>query len=268
VTLGQPFQFTQDQFDFLQSDLSAVRVARAVTASSAVPVALSPIGLRVYHGEPNFALPDWITQQMASPDYPSLAWQQANQMAYYLDPAKSEYVHLVDGGITDNLGVRPILSPPREDRNDLSVRQMVDITRVQHMLFIMVNAANQPDSNWTRRAHPPGALAVLGKAIGGLMSNTSASMARALRKRLVTAREIVAGRHMQADITVVEVGFTAVPVEERSYFLNVATSLGLSTETYDRLIEAGARLVADSPDYQRFVAMLGGSVTPSPSSGH
>lgn len=258
VTLGQPFQFTQDQFDFLQSDLSGVRVARAVTASSAVPVALSPIGLRVYHEQPNWVLPEWITQELASSEFSSMDWQQANQLTYYTRPEQSQYVHLVDGGITDNLGVRPVLSAPRRSQNDLSVRQMVNLDRAKHVLLIMVNAANQPDSDWTRRAHPPGALAVLNKSIGGLMSNTSASMSRSVEERLMTAQQ----RNQGTSITLVEIGFSDLPEQERGYFLNIATSLGLSTETYDRLIDTGARLLAESPEYQQFVTALGGTVTP------
>lgn len=43
MTLGARFEFTQDQFDLLCSDLSRVPVARAVAASSAFPVLLSPL---------------------------------------------------------------------------------------------------------------------------------------------------------------------------------------------------------------------------------
>src|SRR2546430_14540126 len=43
LTSGARFEFTQDQFDFLQSDLSHFPIARAVAASSAFPVLLSPV---------------------------------------------------------------------------------------------------------------------------------------------------------------------------------------------------------------------------------
>lgn len=42
---GSRFEFVQDQFDFLCSDLGGVSLARAVAASSAVPMLLSPITL-------------------------------------------------------------------------------------------------------------------------------------------------------------------------------------------------------------------------------
>ena len=43
---GQPFIFKQEYFDLLCSDLSSFKVARAVTASSAVPVAFAPVVLK------------------------------------------------------------------------------------------------------------------------------------------------------------------------------------------------------------------------------
>jgi NTE family protein len=46
LTIGSPFTFVQDQFDYLCSDLSTYPVARAVAASSAVPLVFSPITLR------------------------------------------------------------------------------------------------------------------------------------------------------------------------------------------------------------------------------
>ena len=52
MTLGARFEFTQDQFDLLCSDLSVVPVARAVAASSAFPILLSPLTLHNYSGRP------------------------------------------------------------------------------------------------------------------------------------------------------------------------------------------------------------------------
>jgi predicted acylesterase/phospholipase RssA len=66
---GRRFVFTNDAFDELNSDLSKYPIARAVTASAAVPVLLHQVTLR---------------------DYSTLFRQ---------------YRHLIDGGVTDNLGV-------------------------------------------------------------------------------------------------------------------------------------------------------------------
>ena len=53
---GERFEFTQDQFDFLVSDLNSYSIARAVAASSAFPFLLNPITLKNYPHQ-NFQLP-------------------------------------------------------------------------------------------------------------------------------------------------------------------------------------------------------------------
>jgi predicted acylesterase/phospholipase RssA len=54
---GERFEFTQDQFDFLMSDLGTYPVARAVAASSAFPFLLSPVTLKNYPHD-GFTLPE------------------------------------------------------------------------------------------------------------------------------------------------------------------------------------------------------------------
>src|SRR4029450_8846211 len=70
MTAGARFEFTQDQFDLLCSDLSRVPVARGVAASSAFPILLSPMTLHNYPGDPtdpgnpcnSFRAPTWLAQ--------------------------------------------------------------------------------------------------------------------------------------------------------------------------------------------------------------
>src|SRR4029450_11274785 len=68
MTAGARFEFTQDQFDLLCSDLARVPVARGVAASSAFPILLSPMTLHNYPGDPadpgnpcnGFRAPTWL----------------------------------------------------------------------------------------------------------------------------------------------------------------------------------------------------------------
>jgi hypothetical protein len=70
---GRRFIFCNESFDDLNSDLSRYPIAKAVTASSAVPVLLHPVTLHDY----------------------STAFDQ--------------YRHLIDGGVTDNLGITTLV---------------------------------------------------------------------------------------------------------------------------------------------------------------
>ena len=70
---GKSFIFCNEPFDRINSDLSALELGRAVTASSAVPVLLHQVTLRDF----------------------STIYKQ--------------YRHLIDGGVVDNLGVRTLV---------------------------------------------------------------------------------------------------------------------------------------------------------------
>ena len=58
MTYGTRVGFTQDVFDLICSDLSRFPVARAAAASSAVPMALTPISLRNYAGTCGYKMPE------------------------------------------------------------------------------------------------------------------------------------------------------------------------------------------------------------------
>ena len=56
---------------------------------------------------------------------------------------------------------------------------------------------------------------------------------------------------------VVEIAFDNIKdPEERKFFNHVKTSFNLDDETVDRLIEIGARLLRESPEYKKFLAAM------------
>jgi hypothetical protein len=59
ISINHRFEFTQDQFDLLCSDLSGVTLSRAVAASSDFPVAFAPLTLNNYKVDCG-PLPEWI----------------------------------------------------------------------------------------------------------------------------------------------------------------------------------------------------------------
>ena len=67
LAIGARFEFTQDQFDLLQSDLSQFSVARAVAASSAFPVYFGPMILKNYSAEHPPPEPQWIHSVLGDP---------------------------------------------------------------------------------------------------------------------------------------------------------------------------------------------------------
>jgi len=105
---GARFEFTQDEFDLLGSDLSRFSISRAVSASSAFPVLLTPIVLKNYSAKQRRPEPEWIQNILGDPDASSRLKYVASQARTYVG-GQRRFVHLLDGGLSDNLGLRGAL---------------------------------------------------------------------------------------------------------------------------------------------------------------
>ena len=102
------FPFTQDQFDLIGSDLGAYPIAGAVAASSAFPVLLSPLTLENYQPLPGFPVPtDYETGLRDYYNNRRRYYYSEDQLNYVITP--HPYVHLMDGGLADNLGLRSFI---------------------------------------------------------------------------------------------------------------------------------------------------------------
>ena len=109
MTHGLRIGFNQDAFDVICSDLSRFPVARAAAASSAVPMLLSPISMRNYAGTCGFKIPEGFEEILKGRSISERQLFLANNIAPFLDSQKKPYIHLVDGGVADNLGLRAVL---------------------------------------------------------------------------------------------------------------------------------------------------------------
>jgi NTE family protein len=153
VSTGARMDFGQEQFDAICSDLNAVRLSRAAAASSAVPVALSPVTLNNYGGTCDYA--PAIAMQIASQGLDARAAarakRQANEWLAFADGASRPYIHLVDGGLADNVGMRGVLTvlDIMEARHVAGLPTPFD--HLQRIVVIVVNSATEPRTDWDRK---------------------------------------------------------------------------------------------------------------------
>ena len=267
MTHGLRMAFNQDAFDVICSDLSRFPVARAAAASSAVPMLLSPITLRNYAGTCGFKIPERFEEVLRGRSKSEREVFLANNIAPALDSQKKPYIHLVDGGVADNLGLRIIL-----DRILLrgSVWEAIKGTRmetVHKVAIVIVNAETQPDTKWDRSEGMPG--------IGAMMSAYSSIGIERYNEETIAlikgsvnswAAEIKAQRCKEGAVStapgscgdiqfyVVEVKFDALKDEaERMYFKRLPTSFKLKPEQVDKLRDVAHRILVNSEEYQRFL---------------
>jgi NTE family protein len=270
MTHGTRIGFTQDAFDLLCSDLSRFPVARAAAASSAVSMLLSPLTLRNYAGTCGFKIPERFEEILKGRAISERQFYLANNLSVYLDSEKKPYIHLVDGGVADNLGVRAILDRVIARGSVWESIKGTPVENVHKVVFFVVNAETEPDAKWdTTEAIPP---------FGAMLSSySSIAIERyneetiALLKESVKpwADEIKAQRCKGGALStapgscgdiqfyVVEVKFDALKDEkERMYFKRLPTSFKLAPEQVDKLRDVAHRILVNSEEFQRLLGDL------------
>ena len=280
ISTGSRLAFFQNDFDLLCSDLNKVRLSRAAATSSAVPIVLSPVTFNNYGGTCNYHYPAWV-RSVADPKTrarPSgRALQRYREMQDFQNSEDRPYIHLVDGGVSDNIGVRGVMEALEELSASAKFRDEVGFGVVRRIVLIIANAHSSPSTDWDRHESPPGTIAQLLQASGVPIERYSFETIETLkdrveitkwRRELLVAQARLAGATEaeaeasvpKIDLYVVDVSFDAIrDPKERESFMNLPTSFVLPPEDIDRLREVAGRLMRQSAEYETIVHELGGS---------
>ena len=282
ISSGSRFTFSQAIFDIICSDLNAVPLSRAAAASSAVPVVLSPITISNYGGTCNSTPPAWAKPFIGTNNPPRPAARAIRSFradAAFGDSVHRPYLHLVDGGVSDNLGMRAVLDALEvlEALHDMGAPTPLDSAR--RIVVFIVNSQSSPPTNWDEFETPPGTVDILLKAAGTPIDQYSYESVELLRDtaaRWDTLRRIrdsaamktnkepgvaAAIRVPDAQIYAIDVSFAALKDEtERSYLNQQPTSFVLSPEAVDRLRAAAGTILVTSPEFQRLLKDVGATL--------
>ncbi len=252
LSTGSQFTFVQPQFDLLCSDLSSLKVALAVTASSAVPVVFPSILLRNHAGSCDFERPAWLAEALASRREEPRRYDAASEMAAYLDPQATPYIHLVDGGIADNLGLRAMLERLDAMGDELFVRLSQQPPR--NILIILVNAETNPDRVIEKTANKPSIGATVSAMSNAQISRYNLETRDDLRRKVKEFEALAEQHNLPTRFYYAEVEFDDAPTTEVSRFLNnLPTSLELDDEDIDKLIASARMLLRHEPAFERFL---------------
>jgi NTE family protein len=286
ISTGGRLPFNQSVFNLLCSDLNAVRLSRAAAASSAVPVVLSTVTFDNYGGSCNFDVPPWVKlfTQSADPPRPAArAIRELNEARALADGVNRPYVHLVDGGISDNLGMRGVLDALQllEALHAAGIPTPLD--HVKRIVVIVVNSLSTPPTTWDVSNQGPGVVDVLLKSTGApidhysyeaveLLKDIAARWESARRLRDVAGCDVnkdapvcAAIRVPQAKIYAIDVSFPALQDKAEFDYLNQQpTTFVLPPEAVDRLRAAAGTIITASPEFQRMLKDAGVKVVGAP----
>jgi len=265
MTLAARFTFDQEQFDLLCSDTLRFPIARAVAASSAVPLALSPVTLRNYAARGcGYEPPGWVRDEIGRGYSSSRLHQEALRIAEYRAAAADSYVHLLDGALADNLGLRSSIEKSIEAGGYGRLAESAGFKRFRRVAFLVINAQTGSIREWTRSASPPSTLDVLASATTVTLNRYNYETVDLFRQnldRLVAEIRDArcgagAGSNAASDCSdvaahLIEISFAQHPdAAERTYLNELPTTLALSPEQLERTINAARTILAASPEFQ------------------
>lgn len=252
------FSFIQAQFDLLCSDLDAFPVARAVTASSAFPVAFPAVVLKNYAGNCDVSqsrLLRYVNSQSSDDLKMRLFKQRVNS---YTDRQVRPYIHLVDGGIADNLGLRAVTDRIETLGGGFLLSNSRKVPK--DILVISVNAEVRPERGIDLTADKSSVVDTIDAISDVEMELYNHESQLLLRKKLQDFRELMRQRGHEVSVYSVEVSFASLQTKTlKAYFNNLPTSLELSDQEVDMLIDAGRTLLRKEPEFKRFLQQYGGT---------
>ena len=268
LTTGARITFNQNTFDLLCTDLSTVRLARAAAASSAVPGVFAPLGFDNFAGSCGFDLAA-NKARVFGPDVAEEAIGRARlrdrELTALQDSVAHRYLHLIDGGLSDNLGLRTLLEGLEVALASERFREVTGFDKLKRFAVITVNSLADPETDWGTREIPPNVISLLIRATGVPIDRYSYEQVELLRDFVRALKHVRGpdGQPLAVEFYAIDINFDAIAdPEEKRYFRNLPTSFVLSDEQVDRLREMAGRLLRQSPEYQRLMRDLGAPASP------
>jgi NTE family protein len=189
--IGSQFPFVQGKFDALCADLSRFSVGRAVAASLAFTPGFTPISLKNYDKTLcGYTTPDWVqTALEAGVESNALAYAQARDFVSYEDTERRPYIHLLDSGIADNIGIRiPGLAFAVRDTPWSQADRLLDGT-IRKLVVIIVDARPKRAFKGDLKPKPPGAATSVRVAATSPLANYSYETVELVRKSMKSLAE-------------------------------------------------------------------------------
>jgi NTE family protein len=184
------------------------------------------------------------------------------------DSENHPYLHIVDGGVSDNLGLRGMLEAFEQLEASPVFQRETRFSELRHIVVIAVNSRSAPATDWDRKPAPPGFVSQLMQSSSVPIDRFSFESVELLRditarwadrRELEIARRVAAGKsRAEAEASVPRITFDAIDVSfdaiadpaERRKFMEMPTTFVLPAKSINRLRELGGRLLRDSRPYQ------------------
>jgi NTE family protein len=272
---GETFEFTPERFDDICSSLDDTPVSVGVAASAAFPIALSPVNFQDYSegcmGSPRRAL--WADIDTKIPEE-AIANLEEYRSARYTNDLRHgkfvfrniEYLHLLDGGLADNLGINSLRAALVGTHNDARVLKAINDGKIQRLVVITINARSDKPSKLYKSAPAPGVVDMFNSVTSVPIDANSAGsqevLAGLLGELAKAAQEARSAQFHRMTIYGITVDFDQIPADTeehralRDRAKDVPTSWALTAPQLKTTEQVGKLLVIHNPCFQALVSDL------------
>lgn len=261
LTTGAPFEFTREQFKLICSDLDSTPLSFAIAASSAVPILLSPMTLKNHAGK---CAPTAKATNSAirPPERAAGAGFRARMLEFsaesYRDAEERPFIHLVDGGVSDNTGARLIIDRLFAGGSIASAFPDAPAGSIRRMILITVNSERGLEQRIDSSDTTPSTGQVIETLVFGAGARGTqftfemlSDDARRWQKELLSSRGKPGSPFAaDAELHIINVSLSDVPDDKiRRSLLRVPTAFTIQADDVKALQRAGADTLRETPAF-------------------
>ncbi|MFZ9478666.1 MAG: patatin-like phospholipase family protein, partial [Steroidobacteraceae bacterium] len=260
------FDFTQDSFDVLCMNLDSYPVSRAVAASSSVPALFTPITLHNEGGRCGHRLPAWVGEAVEESDHASRRHFRASILASRADSPRFPYLHLVDGALSDNLGVRAPLDALTDEDDPSGLQRLLARGAIHTVVFITLNASDSQAERIAASRQPPALFDML-RLMGTVPVDRYSVESKVLLQQTLEAwSERLDGSAGSNGLYFIDLELDALQGDPRyGRLTRLKTSLSDPPRDIAELRCAAKLLLSQAAEYQRLIKEKGGQHSLPPS---
>jgi NTE family protein len=224
-----------------------------------------------------------LTNHAGSCDYTPPAWMQsatgsnsrrdriAGTMNSYLDREAHPYIHLVDGGLADNLGLRAVMDYIVVEGGLWKTLQRFGLQDVENIVLLSVNATALLPSKWEQSDNTPPTAVILDAATTTPLANYNFETLEYLRNNLAVWRSEIKQHRCEdklkcsaPELYLIELRIDDIPDPQlRNRLVSVPTDFSLPLDVVNDLVNAGHLLLQSNPEYQRLLQRVGAVPVPA-----
>ncbi|NOQ78556.1 MAG: hypothetical protein GQ546_04065 [Gammaproteobacteria bacterium] len=235
-------------------------MSTAVAASSAVPIVFLPVVLEKYP-DCGSTEPEWLNTVKKEAEHAPILNETVTGIEFLQNQDAGRYMHMVDGGITDNLGLHAMI-----DMIALAGGAKKSLGKLgkkipKKVVIISVNSSTTPRPEMSFSREEPS----IGETISAMsdvqLHRYNSTTLELMKRSVERWSKELSTPERQIQSYFINIGLQSIREPKLQTFFNkIPTSFALTQETVDKLVTGGHDLLHKDPEYQRLVSDMGGTI--------